>query len=321
MAKISRHKKQITSKQSKKIKPKKAKILSAQSAQPLSAKKPSPVQKNLKQKKPDLKNSVQKIEKTKKIIKLMTASATPPNSSVKTKKVSKHKTEAQRIKAVHILVEDHYESGKRLAWSFLNKWRVRIEEDEVTSITGAALCEAANRFNPNLGVNFKTFLFYYLRGMLLKEITKRVTDSKFRAPSFQHLQEANDDARGFALENYYQEENDETPESILDQKQRIDLCRQATAGLDALEQKVLEKFFGEDESVVDIAKSLGYCRCHISRVKSKALNLLTDKLSTLSPAFETDQDDAYSKDHLLVARRKYYRGVRGRRKTGDAIAA
>lgn len=250
--------------------------------------------------------------------KVLVASAVSPKSARSKKQPVR--TEAQRIKAVHILVEDHYETGKRLAWSFLNKWRVRIEEDEVTSITGAALCEAANRFKPELGVNFKTFLFYYLRGMLLKEITKRVTDSKVRVP-VAYLNEANDDARGISLENYYEADQDSNPENMLDQKQRIELCREATAGLDALEQKVLERFFGEDESVVDIAKNLGYCRCHISRVKSKALSSLTEKLALLSPDAPSEEDPFSHKDPLIAARRKFYRGVRGRRKSSESIAA
>ena len=294
MAKANHKKKKVAKSKSKKV----SKTLIAQA------------------KKPKVIKLVPMIAKSKS--KVLTASAVAPKSA-RPKKILV-RTEEQRIKAVHLLVEDHYESGKRLAWSFLNKWRVRIEEDEVTSITGAALCEAANRFKPELGVNFKTFLFYYLRGMLLKEITKRVTDSKMRVP-VAHLNEANDDARGISLENYYQVDQDSNPENMLDQKQRIELCREATAGLDALEQKVLEQFFGEDESVVDIAKNLGYCRCHISRVKSKALSSLTEKLSSLSPDFPLEDEPLSERDSLLAARRKYYRGVRGRRKTSESIAA
>lgn len=294
MAKANHKKKKVAKSKSKKV----STILTAQA------------------KKPKVIKLVPMIAKSKS--KLISASAVAPK--VTRQKKAKVPTEEQRIKAVHLLVEDHYESGKRLAWSFLNKWRVRIEEDEVTSITGAALCEAANRFKPELGVNFKTFLFYYLRGMLLKEITKRVTDSKMRVP-VAHLNEANDDARGISLENYYQVDQDSNPENMLDQKQRIELCREATAGLDALEQKVLEQFFGEDESVVDIAKNLGYCRCHISRVKSKALSSLTEKLSSLSPDSPLEDEILSERDALSAARRKYYRGVRGRRKTSESIAA
>ncbi len=250
------------------------------------------------------------------------------------KKVSLEAAEVKRKKAAapldekailaerHALIVDNYESGKRLAWSFLNRWRVRIEEDEVTSITGAALCEAAQRFKKELGVNFRTFLFYYLRGMLLKEITRRVQDQKFRAPMIQSFQEANDDARGVSLENFVAphaqvHEEFRNPEEILERKETLKLCREATQGLDVLEQKVLERFFAEDESVVDIAKSLGYCRCHISRVKSKALSTLSEKLEVLNP--EASDDELLSSQPLN--RKRNYRGVRGRRKTGEPMAA
>lgn len=236
------------------------------------------------------------------------------------KKVADPKT---RIADVQQLIVENYDAGKRLAWSFLNKWRVRIEEDEVISITGAALCEAAHRFKPELGVNFRTFLFYYLRGMLLKEITKRVQEQRCRAPMIQTFSEANDDARGVSLEHYMASNTDasgefSTPEEILEKKELIQLCREATDGLDTLEQKVLERYFGEDESVVDIAKSLGYCRCHISRVKSKALETLTEKLEILRPDADPDQDLI---TNALNGRKANYRGVRGRRKSFAAVAA
>lgn len=243
------------------------------------------------------------------------------DSVAKATKKPRQKSERQRVAEVHQLITDNYETGKRLAWSFLNKWRVRIEEDEVLSITGAALCEAANRFKSELGVNFKTFLFYYLRGMLLKEITKRVRDQRMRAPIITNLAEANEDARGVALENFHPlhlELADEyhNPEELLEKKERIALCREATAGLDELERKVLERYFGEDESVVDIAKSLGYCRCHISRVKSKALEALSDNLQILNP-----NEEGNSRQSQLSRKRLLYRGVRGRRKPSVDRAA
>jgi RNA polymerase sigma factor (sigma-70 family) len=231
------------------------------------------------------------------------------------------KSEKQRLAEAHQLITENYETGKRLAWSFLNKWRVRIEEDEVLSITGAALCEAANRFKSELGVNFKTFLFYYLRGMLLKEITKRVRDQRMRTPFIPSLAAANDDARGVALENLLPmqlELSDEyhTPEALLEKKQRAVLCREATAGLDELEQQILERYFADNQSVVEIAKSLGYCRCHISRVKSKALETLSDNLRVLNP-----QEHSAAEHSLILRKKTNYRGVRGRRRLGQERAA
>jgi len=275
-----------------------------------------------KKSKSKVKSAPAKTSKAKKVTKAPVVLLKKSSKPTKALKTSKKKVEAakplDRTREVQLLITDNYESGKRLAWSFLNRWRVRIEEDEVLSITGAALCEAAHRFKKELGVNFKTFLFYYLRGMLLKEITKRVQEQKFRAPLIMNLHEANDDVKGISLENLYASNVEltaelRTPEELLSEKERVKICREATSGLDELEKTVLERYFADDESVVDIAKSLGYCRCHISRVKSKALETLSDRLQVLAPSSDPDQD-LEPASPIIGKIRRGYKGVRGRRK-------
>ena len=62
---------------------------------------------------------------------------------------------------------------------------------------------------------------------------------------------------------------EETPEEQVLQKERIEVCRKAFDVLDDLEHEVLHRSFIKEESLVSIANSLGYSRCHISRVKRK----------------------------------------------------
>ena len=210
------------------------------------------------------------------------------------------------------LITEHFDSAKRLAWSFLNRWRIRIEEDEVLSITGAALCEAANRFNKKLGVSFRTFFFYYLRGMLLKEIARRIQDQKtslaIDASDSSFRSESSKPWPQIFVEH-------ETPEAITLKGEVTSICQQATSSLDSLEQDVIRRFFVEEQSVVDIAKDLGYCRCHISRVKSRALASLAVRLEHL-----VDRDEGGFADSTLAQRirAKSYRGGRGRRKALQA---
>lgn len=221
------------------------------------------------------------------------------------------------------LITEHMDSAKRLAWSFLNRWRIRIEEDEVLSITGASLCEAANRFNKKLGVSFRTFFFYYLRGMLLKEIARRINDQRVSLSIDTSEATYRNENSNVSPWPYVFVEH-ETPEAIVEREEVSSICRRATSSLDTLEQDVIRRFFVDEQSVVDIARDLGYCRCHISRVKSRALATLASELEHL-----VDEDTSPVALSLMrKLRAKGYRGGRGRRKVSkddfsqldDAIA-
>lgn len=226
-----------------------------------------------------------------------------------------HKLNPEQIST---MITEHLEVGKRLAWSFLGSWRIRMNSDEVISIVGASLCEAAHRFDPTKGVSFKTFLFYYLRGMLLKEITRIVNDRKVGDAL---AEESLAQYKGnivmlnrwpFALI----EQNN--PERLLERRQLSYSCWKACSKLDSLEREVVYRHFVCDESLKEIAASLGYCRCHISRVKSTALEKLE---SLLESSVESEGGGSSRQASLLLSRltadlsrKRGYKGGRGRSK-------
>jgi RNA polymerase sigma factor (sigma-70 family) len=206
------------------------------------------------------------------------------------------------------LIVDHIDFARRISWKLLNRWRITLCEDEVQSISAAALCEAANRFDLKRGVSFRTFLFYHLRGALLKEIARAVNDSKAVAldlvPADQMERAPSRDVIEFAVvcEN-------PTPEEQLIASQLSSLCRKACAELDALERDVLFRHFGLEQSVVQIAKELGYCRCHISRIKTQVLERLQRTIHQRCE--KVVEPRAQPKEDALRGR---YTGGRGRRK-------
>jgi RNA polymerase sigma factor (sigma-70 family) len=214
---------------------------------------------------------------------------------------------------VKAIVTDHFEGAIKLAWSFLNRWRIKIAEDEVQSVAGAALCEAATRFNPTLGVSFKTFFFYHLRGMLLKDISSRV-EERGVLQSFDE-----------SLENSYDKwdsnqrigvvtsiaSSDLNPEEELARIEVNQLTRKVCNDLDELERTILFRSFVNEQSVVEIAKELGYCRCHISRVKNRLLETLAKRLKSVFG----DDYESLGMSKSKTANDKYYRGGRGRRKS------
>ena len=184
------------------------------------------------------------------------------------------------------------------------------------------MSKAANRFDPDRGVSFKTFFFYHLRGMLLKEISRVIQEQKLCQFIPSTAVGAIGSGEHVMLSKWavpLVEHNN--PERILAQREVARLCWKACSTLDDLEQEVIVRSFAHDEPLVDIAKELGYCRCHISRVKTAALTKLGkilekslatgDQRTDKTPLFKTKRA-AGSK--ARARKRKSYSGGRGRRK-------
>jgi len=255
----------------------------------------------------------------KKVLELASDKTEEPKKKTSTaKKLTKKKRDK--------IILDHREHGKRLAWSFLKSWRIRMNPDEVISVVGAALCEAAIRFDPSKGVAFKTFFFYHLRGMLLKEISRIIQEQKVLKlmPSNNTTETLPTEHATFGWSMPSIENNN--PERIIEKRQVASACWEACAQLDLLEQEVLIRYFVYDEPLVRIAEELEYCRCHISRVKSRALGKMGE---ILSKAVHEEKDrtgipgtiadiELPNPTTLEGRRKKSYTGGRGRRKQTSA---
>lgn len=212
----------------------------------------------------------------------------------------------------NIIVENR-DHGMRLAWSMLNRWRIRIPEDDIISVVGASLVEAAHKFDPGRNVNFKTFFFYHLRGMLIKEVTQILNERKASTLS-------SDDPVGHRLEYQTFSENwpfrlieRTTPEQIFARRQFERSFRAICKNLDNLEREVLIRHLVDDDPLNKIAKDLKYCRCHISRVKSRALK----RLRQLLPEDLNESPISVRKFRNSLSSPKAssgYKGGRGRRK-------
>lgn len=222
------------------------------------------------------------------------------------------------------LIIEHREHGKRLAWSFLTGWRIRMNQDEVISVVGVALCEAANRFDVDKGVAFKTFFFYHLRGMLLKEIARAIQEQKvLQYMPHTVMSDCSNKDQLFLSRDVFTLVENNNPERIIQKRQLSLACWHACAQLDPLEREVLIRYFVYDEPLIKIAHELNYCRCHISRVKSRAMARVAKILKTSSGQQLSDEgfteircrNGRLSITRVNEARCKNYTGGRGRRKS------
>ncbi len=181
------------------------------------------------------------------------------------------------------LILEHRENGRKLARSLLRRWRARLNAEEIDSLVDLTLCEAAKRFSPIHGASFMTFMFYHLRGYLVRAVASAMNANNVLlafnpGPGTDIIDAAN--LEGDAYKSFLPEcasfglHEIEGPENILLRKEKIDSCRSACSKLDELEQEVLIRSYEREESLVDIARELGYSRCHISRVKKRALERL-----------------------------------------------
>ncbi len=211
------------------------------------------------------------------------------------------------------MVISHQELGLKIAWRLLSNWRIRLGQEDVRSIVGISLCEAASRFDPTKGASFGTFLFYHIRGTLLKEITNAVNERRFSvADSENELYHLLFNTAFYAKgDNPLIEHN--TPERCFQQQELAAVLQKAFQKLDTLEQVVITRHFVNEDSLVNIARDLDYCRCHISRVKTSAIKKLGDHLLTVE-AYATESFLKVKKATRKKAKTKYT-GGRGRRKT------
>jgi RNA polymerase sigma factor (sigma-70 family) len=225
-------------------------------------------------------------------------------------------TEREVYGSEHEIILSHREHGRRLAWSFLSGWRIRMNPDDVTSVVGMALCEAARRFDREKGVSFKTFFFYHLRGMLLKEISRIIQDQKLLcsaqpgAGTEYLLGSPSETLRSSLVEK-------NNPEKIMLKRQSAKRVWDACSSLDMVEQEVLIRYFIFDEPLNFIAEDMKYCRCHVSRVKSRALAKLGKLLAEDENAKDLPAFTALQRNNSASLRSKpraaAYSGGRGRR--------
>lgn len=207
------------------------------------------------------------------------------------------------------LIVNYRIKARKLARSILRKWHARLDLEEVDSLVDLSLCEAAKRFNSRKGASFMTFLYYHLRGNLIRTIHYSATanaipsdeggigeDSDNNGGKNQRICNANDVAEALCSTDY------ESPDNLLYRKELVKLSHAACARLDGLEREVIERIYLKGQQLMDIARSLGYSRCHISRVKRKALESLYDDLTVDMAVDERPRRPEYGDEDLPIRR-------------------
>jgi RNA polymerase sigma factor (sigma-70 family) len=144
-----------------------------------------------------------------------------------------------------------------------------------------------------------TFLFYHLRGNLIRTVSAAVSQSAVPLLGGDLASLAGSEvvdhgsADGAEIGDSLGGQERVQPDEMLMMKELINLSRSATNALDPLEREVIERIYLKEQPLLDIADALGYSRCHISRVKRKALESLAAHLNkVLEIPVEADECEA-----------------------------
>ena len=187
------------------------------------------------------------------------------------------------------LIMKYRAKARKLGRSMLRRWHSRMELDEIDSIVDLSLCEAVKRFDPYKGATFMTFLFYHLKGNLVRAVAQAAAATAIPL-AFSELANAafadEDSAvqvtlpiNAIELAEALSSQDIPQPDEAFWKKELHSKSIGACEKLDELEREIVKRIFVHEQQIIDIAAALGYSRCHISRVKKKALDTLHGELS------------------------------------------
>jgi RNA polymerase sigma factor (sigma-70 family) len=190
------------------------------------------------------------------------------------------------------LVLKYRVKARKLARCILRQWHSRLDLEDVDSVVDLSLVESARRFDPSYGASFMTFLYFHLRGNLIRAVSEAVTgngvidaedeDSHRTISGAPNPRTKAKVARASDVnEVYYNSAENTTPDEVLQQSEIARITRKACEKLDPLEREIIVRIFLDEQQLVNVAESLGFSRCHISRVKKRALEALALHLSTV----------------------------------------
>jgi len=166
------------------------------------------------------------------------------------------------------------EKSLKVAKSMLRRWNVVLPPDELKSLVNLSIAEVLPKFDASKGTSIITFLYYHLKGALIKHIQETVSQQSEQLSEEAYLEFQ-------AFENHTSEVSfvSESPEEEIINKQLTKIYDEALGTLSDLERELIRLNLEEGIKVQQIAKQLGFSRSYLSRLKSQALYRLCSELT------------------------------------------
>jgi RNA polymerase sigma factor for flagellar operon FliA len=221
------------------------------------------------------------------------------------------------------LVEKYTPLIRSIAGSLRSRLSLFIEFDELMSYGRLGLLEAAKRFDYKLGVSFKTFAYYRIRGAMYDGLRKMEVITRRKDPALKFEEAANQflsgessrtssDARkptikedikelhgmisalvpiyflaSDAIDQLNQPQKGQSAEEHAIFSQEKTQIRSALRQLSKNEQSLIDYYYYQDMTLEEAAAKLGLSKSWASRLHAKALTKLKDFLQTHFSAIET----------------------------------
>jgi RNA polymerase sigma factor (sigma-70 family) len=210
------------------------------------------------------------------------------------KEMTKQKTPLSEQEIAELILK-YRVKARKLARCILRQWHSRLDLEDVDSVVDLSLVESARRFDPSYGASFMTFLYFHLRGNLIRAVSEAVTGNGVIDADDEDTHRAVSGTPGTPTprtkakvarasdvnEVYYNSAENTTPDDLLQQSEIARITREACEKLDPLEREIIVRIFLDEQQLVNVAESLGFSRCHISRLKKRALEALALHLSSV----------------------------------------
>jgi len=213
------------------------------------------------------------------------------------------------------LIEQYTPLVRSIAYQIKQRLRVPLEMDELVQEGRIGLMEAADRFDSKLGVSFKTFAYYRIKGAMydglrkMDVITRRknsklqfeaaatefLADETLRGstePRRMTLKDEMDEVVGLisglvpiymmttdAIDRYEQEQTGRSPVEQVALKQEKAELKKALEQLPPKERQLLEFHYYKDMTLEQAASQLGLSKSWASRLHAKAISKLQKSLS------------------------------------------
>jgi|GEM_PF-3756940 len=190
----------------------------------------------------------------------------------KTNKISKL-TDGQL--SIDDLIIKYRLDALKIAKSLAKKWNYWVDYQELQSVVDLSLCEAAKNFDELKGASFLTFLYYYLKGNMIKLI-KATSNIQYVS-----IDEVDLDYISNSLASTNSSLDNLQPDTILIKKELASLSNKVVANLDYFQQEVIKNFYSEQKTITQLASDLGYSRGHVMRIKSQTLGNIKEVFDDL----------------------------------------
>ena len=216
-----------------------------------------------------------------------------------------------------VILEKYGPYVRSLAATVRKQFNSQIEMDELMAYGQVGLLEAAERFDPKVGANFLTFAHYRIKGAIfdglrqmgiltrtpndawvrreaaLNDLVQTASDDELENPAtsvddeIQTIEKFVDSLIPAYLLSLSEEnapdvaDSRDLPNVAVEFKETMQIVRETVNELPEKEKEIIESLYFKHLSTTELAKQMGVNKSWVSRLHSKAVNRLRQRLALI----------------------------------------